>query len=330
MDVVALAQHGIEYVVATLGTATSPVHVQKLLRQTDEVVFCFDGDAAGRKAAWHALEVCLPYLADNKTVRFLFLPPEHDPDSFVREEGSKALEKRLGEARPLSEFLLDDLKGRVDSSTAEGRSRLVHEAKPLLQRLSAPALRLQLLKALADAAGMGQEDAARIMEIRVARGHDARPAPAQGAPRAALLPKRKREHRLLQCLLAKPALARELPQAMLEADSLEGRMLFAVADFCRRHPQAQGGELIEHFKDTEFAAVLASGQAALLETRFEADHMEPEFRGEVANWLYEQRRSRLEALTAKSEQTPAEQVEIRDLVAQLRDQGETGAKNATI
>ena len=329
MDVVALAQHGIEYAVATLGTATSPVHVQKLLRQTDEVVFCFDGDAAGRKAAWHALEVSLPYLADNKTERFLFLPAEHDPDSFVREEGCEALEKKLGEARPLSEFFLDELKGRVEPGTAEGRSRLIHEAKPLLQKLSAPALRLQLLKALADAAAMGQEDAARIMEIRVARAYDARPAP-QGAPRAAQLPKRKREHRLLQCLLAKPALARELPQAMLEADSLEGRMLFAVADFCRQNPQAQGGELIERFKDTEFTAALAAVQAALLETRFEADHMEPEFRGEVANWLYEQRRSRLEALTAKPEQTPAEQVEIRDLVAQLRDQSEGGSKNATI
>ena len=330
MDVVALAQHGIEYAVATLGTATSPVHVQKLLRQTDEVVFCFDGDAAGRKAAWHALEVSLPYLADNKTVRFLFLSPEHDPDSFVREEGSEAFEKKLGESRPLSEFLLDELKGRVEPGTAEGRSRLVHEAKPLLQKLSAPALRLQLLKALADAAGMSQEDAARIMEIRVARGYDARPAPAQGAPRAAQLPKRRREHRLLQCLLAKPALAGELPQGMLEADSFEGRMLVAVADFCRNNPHAQGGELIEHFKDTEFAAVLASGQAALLETKFEADHMEPEFRGEVANWLHEQRRSRLEALTAKSEQTPAEQVEIRDLVAQLKDQSDAGSKNATI
>ena len=92
MDVVALAQHEIEYAVATLGTATSPVHIQKLLRQTDEVVFCFDGDAAGRKAAWHALEISLSYLADNKAVRFLFLSPEHDPDSFVREEGGKAFE----------------------------------------------------------------------------------------------------------------------------------------------------------------------------------------------------------------------------------------------
>src|SRR5258708_10103788 len=152
MDVVALAQHDIEYAVATLGTATSASHVQKLLRQTDEVVFCFDGDAAGRKAAWHALEVSLPYLADNKTVRFLFLPAEHDPDSFMREKAREAFEKRLGDSRPLSEFLLEELKSRPDLGTAHGRSRLTHEAKPLWPQISAPGRRLPLLNTLAQAA----------------------------------------------------------------------------------------------------------------------------------------------------------------------------------
>ena len=327
MDVVALAQHGIEYAVATLGTATSPVHIQKLLRQTDEVVFCFDGDAAGRNAAWHALEVSLPYLADNKVVRFLFLPSEHDPDSFVREQGRESFEKKLGEARPLSEFLLDELKGRVDVGTAEGRSRLVHEAKPLLQKLSAPALRLQVLKSVADAAEMSQEDAARIMEIRVARSD--RPAPGQGAPRASQLPKTKRERTLLRCLLANPALAAELPRDMLDDASLDGRMLAAVADFCRGSPQALGGELIEHFKDGEFASELAVEQAKLLESKLDADNMEPEFRGEIANWQREQRQLRLTVLAAKAERTPAEQTEIRNLVAQMGDvkaQTETGPK----
>jgi DNA primase len=333
MDVLALAQHGIEHAVATLGTATSPIHVQKLLRQTDEVVFCFDGDAAGRKAAWHALEVSLPYLADNKAVRFLFLPPEHDPDSFVREKGSQAFEKKLEEARPLSEFLLDELKGRGDAGTAEGRSRLIHDAKPLLQKVSAPALRLQLLKALADAAFMSQEDAARIMEIRVARAYGPGPAQAQGSPRASQLPLRKREQKLLQCLLAKPALAGELPGEMLDAGSLDGRTLAAVAEFCVQNPQAQGGELIERFKGTEFAEKITEAQAALLENKFEADHMEPEFHGVVANWRHEQSRSRLDILIAKTERTPAEQVEIRDLLAQMNErksQSEAGPKNATI
>src|SRR5262249_37794538 len=209
-----------------------------------------DGDAAGRKAAWLALEVSLPYLADNKAVRFLFLPLEHDPDSFVREKGREEFEKKLREAGPLSGFLLDELKGRADVRTAEGRSRLVHEAKPLLQKLSAPALRLQLLNSVADAAEMSQEDAARIMEIRVARSD--RPAPGQGAPRASQLPKTKRQRTLLRCLLANPALAAELPREMLGDASQDGRMLAAVADFCRQSPQALGGELIEHFKDGEF------------------------------------------------------------------------------
>src|SRR5260370_12818302 len=182
MDVVALAQHEIEYAVATLGTATSASLGQELLRQTDDVVFCFEGDAAGRKAAWNALEVSLPYLADNKTVRFLFLPAEHDPDSFVREKGREAFEKRLGDSRPLSEFLLEELKTRTDLGTAEGRSRLAHEAKPLLQKISAPALRLQLLKALAEAAGMTSEEAAQRAEIRIPRGYGSPPHPRQRTP----------------------------------------------------------------------------------------------------------------------------------------------------
>ncbi|HMC13446.1 MAG TPA: DNA primase, partial [Gallionellaceae bacterium] len=107
MDVVALAQLGVEYAVATLGTATTPYHIQKLLRLTDHVVFCFDGDAAGRRAAWRALENALPHLQDGKQLRFLFLPPEHDPDSYIREHGKEAFERLLGEeVLPLSGYLL--------------------------------------------------------------------------------------------------------------------------------------------------------------------------------------------------------------------------------
>ena len=154
-----------------------------------------------------------------------------------------------------------------------------------------------------------------------------------GAVRAALVPQRKREQKLLQCLLAKPALVGELPAAMLDPGSFEGRLLIAVADYCRRSPQAQGGELIEHFKDSEFASALESSQAALLETRLEADHMEPEFHGVVASWRYEQSKSRLDTLIAKTDRTPAEQVEIRDLLAQMNErksQSEASPKNARI
>ena len=325
MDVVALAQHGIEYAVATLGTATSPIHVQKLLRQTDEVVFCFDGDAAGRKAAWHALEVSLSCLADNKTVRFLFLPPEHDPDSFVRNRGAGEFEKGLGEARPLSEFLLEELKSRGDLATAEGRSRVVHEAKPLLQKVSAPTLKLQLLKALADAAGVTQEEAARLTEIRISRGHDSKPAPLQGAERGAQLAERKPERTLLQCLLSKPAYAKEIAAELVDHDSFEGRAILMVAEFCREHPNADGNLVVDHFRETELKVLLESSQAALLDTRFGEEQTGAEFSGAVERLQERQKRKRHDALIAKKDRTPQEHAEMLELTGQL-----TGLKKSSV
>jgi len=330
MDVVALAQHGIEYAVATLGTATSPVHVQKLLRQTDEVVFCFDGDAAGRKAAWHALEVSLPYLADNKTVRFLFLPPDHDPDSFVREKGKDAFERKLDTAQPLSEVFQDYLIGRVDINTYEGRAQIVHEAKPLLKQISAQNLKLQLIEMVAAQGHMGREQAIRLTH-ELTQGRVAEPVSRQD--RGLQLVEHRLERMLLQCLLAKPALAVGLPSGIVNPGSFEGRMLLAVAEFSRENPDAPGGALIEHFKDGEFSAALALSQAALLETKLEADHMEAEFLGVVALWQQKQRKNRLDALTAKANPTTAEQVEMRELLTQLSELkgiGVANQKNATI
>ena len=130
MDVVALAQFGIGNAVATLGTATTPVHVSKLLRLADEIVFCFDGDAAGRKAAWRALEVSLPLAPDHKPIRFLFLPEADDPDSYVRKHGMQGWKDKLKEAETLSQFLLAQLRAECDLGTAEGRARLTSIAKP--------------------------------------------------------------------------------------------------------------------------------------------------------------------------------------------------------
>ena len=110
MDVVALAQHGVEYAVATLGTATSAVHIQRLSRLTDHIIFCFDGDAAGRRAAWRALEISLPNVVDGKEIGFLFLPTEHDPDSYIRDHGREAFEQALTDATPLSTYLLQELQ----------------------------------------------------------------------------------------------------------------------------------------------------------------------------------------------------------------------------
>ena len=154
MDVVALAQHGIGYAVATLGTATTPTHVKKLLRQADEVVFCFDGDDAGRKAAWRALENSLAELTDSKPLKFLFLPQGDDPDTYVRKFGKDAFEKLVSDAQPLSIYMLRELGGRVDRSTQEGCAQLLEDAKPLVKQIVAPALGLLLRKQLAEMAGV--------------------------------------------------------------------------------------------------------------------------------------------------------------------------------
>jgi DNA primase len=158
MDVVMLAQHGVRNAVATLGTATTSDHVRKLLRLADRVVFAFDGDAAGRRAAWRALEVCLPHADDSKRIDFLFLPPEHDPDSFIRERGADGWRHHLSGAQSLSEFMLRELGGRVDLGTPEGRARLQAMAKPLLLAMPPIALRLQLVQSVAAQAGVRAED----------------------------------------------------------------------------------------------------------------------------------------------------------------------------
>jgi len=150
MDVVALAQLGFPNTVATLGTACTAEHVQKLFRFTDSVVFSFDGDSAGRRAARKALDGALPFASDVRSVKFLFLPAEHDPDSFIREFGKDAFARYVSEAVPLSRFLIDSARDGCDLNTAEGRAHLASNAKPLWMQLPDGALKLQLLSEIAD------------------------------------------------------------------------------------------------------------------------------------------------------------------------------------
>ena len=150
MDVVALAQLGFPNSVATLGTACTPDHVMKLFRFTDAVVFGFDGDAAGRRAARKALEVSLPHASDVRSIKFLFLPPEHDPDSFIRAHGADAFAKYVADAMPLSRFLVESASEACDLQTAEGRAHLASNAKPMWMQLPDGALKLQLLAEIAE------------------------------------------------------------------------------------------------------------------------------------------------------------------------------------
>jgi len=157
MDVVALAQAGLPNAVATLGTACTADHVHKLFRHTDDVVFSFDGDAAGRRAAGRALEAALPHATDLRSVRFLFLPAEHDPDSFVRAQGLDAFEAAVAAAVPLSRQLIEHAAAELDLDTAEGRARMLAQARPLWSALPEGQLRGQVLTALAEAARMSAQ-----------------------------------------------------------------------------------------------------------------------------------------------------------------------------
>lgn len=157
MDVVMLAQHGIRNSVATLGTACTGDHIQRLFRTVNEVIFCFDGDRAGRDAAWRALNNCLPELQDGKQISFLFLPDGEDPDSLVQKEGQETFEERINHATPLSGYLIEHIKSQVDISSIDGLSRFVELAKPLLAQIKADTFKTLLKVELAKVAGTSPE-----------------------------------------------------------------------------------------------------------------------------------------------------------------------------
>ncbi|MGH8705304.1 MAG: DNA primase [Burkholderiales bacterium] len=261
MDAVALAQFGVGYAVATLGTATTPVHVSRLLRLADELVFCFDGDAAGRKAAWRALEVSLPLASDAKPIRFLFLPESEDPDSFIRKHGQEAFERLVREAGTLSGFFLGELRAAADLATAEGRSQFLVGAKPHLQRIQAPALRLQIVKAVAELARVSQEEAERLLGLRGGPSYG-----ASGPPRAEQPLPLSLEWKLLTRAFARPQLALEIDAALLNAQLPESQALIELIERLRnvRDPAALDDRaLVELIQDAGHAALLERAQALL-------------------------------------------------------------------
>lgn len=251
------------------------MHVQKLLRQVDRVVFCFDGDAAGRKAAWRALENSLDALPEQKSVAFAFLPEPEDPDSYVRAHGTAAFERLVAQAMPLSEFMLKELASRCDMTSAEGRARLVAEAKPLLARLQTPLLRLQLVKRLAEASGFSQSEVEQLCDLKPV----ARPSPARASRPAPSL-----FRPLLRLLLQKPELARKLPLSALPGDSTEARVVknLCVTILAMEDPAPGYAALLERFRGGEDEAVLRDAAAELMQQPFAEDDVDSEFDGAVA------------------------------------------------
>ncbi len=291
MDVVALAQHGVEYAVATLGTATTPYHVQKLLRLCDQIVFCFDGDRAGQKAAWRALENALPQLVDGKRIGFLFLPEEHDPDTYIREFGTEAFEHELENSLPLSGYLLRELTAEVDLHTQEGRSALLKNAQPLLTAITAPATALLLRKEVAALAGVSQAELEALWSIKpvaAPQGVEARKAPPQKAKRSS--PSGLRF--LLRCLVMRPELARQVSRDW-QHESAEGAAIAALVDWLHESAdETSTAAMIQHFQGSVHEAVFAAAQGEVMHLGEDFD-VQAEFEGTL-------RMMRLDAIDAES------------------------------
>ena len=254
MDVVALAQYGINNVVATLGTATTREHLEQLYRAVPEVVFCFDGDRAGKAAAWRALENALPVLEDGRQARFLMLPGGEDPDSLVRKEGTEAFKQRTGDSIPLSEFLYAELCGQVDMSSMDGRTRLVNLAKPMVKQLPAGVFQRMMVDRLEELAKLPRNALAELhgQPIReVAHKAPVRPARSNNA----MSPLR----RLIALLLHEPRLANlvDNPAQLAEVHLQGAPLLVELIDFLKDHPHIHTGALIEHWHGTDTGRHLA-------------------------------------------------------------------------
>ncbi len=266
MDVVALAQHGVEYAVATLGTATTPYHVQKLLRLVDHIVFCFDGDKAGQRAAWRALENALPFLQDGKRISFLFLPVEHDPDSFIREFGKETFEQRIKEAMPLSTYLLHEISALVDLGTQEGRNQMLQTAKPLLTSIVAPTTSLLLRKEIAALSGVSQSELEGLYGIKPV-GRKAVPAITKGVRAQQLSTQRI----LLQCLIAMPSLGVQMPDEW-HGDGVESEVISAVLSMLKESDfSISSSALLQFFQGTPFEKQLVEAQVFVMEWGDEFD-----------------------------------------------------------
>ena len=302
MDVVALGQYDIGYAVATLGTATTPWQVQKLLRQTDNVIYCFDGDAAGRRAAWRALENSLAQLQDGKQVRFLFLPPEHDPDSFVRAHGKETFGKLLDEAPPLSEILVQELTSRVDMRTAEGRAKFLQEAKPLVKQVAAPMLSLMLRKQIAELAGVSQAELDRSFDIKVAGRTQAQAPERRESIRPSLL------RALVEMLAFQPSLAaladserlrENADLASSELPQSEIMLLTKVLELCTREIHIQS--VAEHFRGSEFEVLAQEIETGSLKwENMDQEALQSEFIGAWKKLVERFRHVRITLLLEKS------------------------------
>jgi len=316
MDVVMLAQHRIRYAVATLGTATTIEHLELMFRATSEVVFCFDGDRAGRDAANRALENALPVMQAGRQARFLFLPDGEDPDSLVQKEGKEALEARIDTAAPLSTYLYEHLAKQIDMSSIDGQARLVELARPHLKKLPTGVFKHMMVTRLAEITRMEERALSRLLgnhepvTANIPSPHHPRPRGNKQSKQPSLV------RQAITLLLNTPALGQleAKPQRFASLNAPGTTLLIELLEMLRTSPHLTTGALLERWREREEGRYLA--KLVQQESLVDDEHREQEFR-DLLQQLYRQHRTqRIEFLCNKpaSEHSDVEKLELQRLL----------------
>ncbi|HHF3064729.1 TPA: DNA primase [Vibrio diabolicus] len=311
MDVVALAQYGVDYSVASLGTSTTGDHLQVLFRQTSTVVCCYDGDRAGREAAWRAMENALPYLTDGRQLKFMFLPDGEDPDSYIRQNGKQAFEQQVSNAMPLSEFMFSSLTQQVDMSTKEGMAKLSTLAVPLIDKVPGGTLRLYLRELLGRRLGLVDER--QLQQLISKQGkEDKRPQPHKEIKRTPM-------REVIALLIQNPQYVSMVPDLTSVRDlPIPGLSLFVdVLDKCQAHPHINTGQLLEHWRNSQNETLLS--RLASWDIPLDEDNQEEIFLDSLDKIIAQCVEKQIENLQAKARSVGLSAEEKRELLALMLD-----------
>ncbi len=315
MDVIALAQQGIDYAVASLGTACTAEHIQKLFRLSQDVVFCFDGDRAGREAAWRALENALPVLDGTSQIRFMFLPDDEDPDTQVRKIGKAAFEKQIDEAQSLSTFFFGNLREGISRHDLEAHRTLIEKARPYLQNLRDQAYQSLLIRELAS---YTHEDESSIRQLI---GQNQKSYQPRHPTRTGLNKEPPSLVRTaLRCLLFHPALASQVqePRSLSQIEQPGIGLLVDLLEILRSTPTLTTAALLERWRDTEEGKHLQK-LATWTPSLDDPESLQKEFFGALVRLEEQHRSSRTDTLLAKANQgelSAEEKAELKGLLQQ--------------
>ncbi|WP_273392723.1 DNA primase [Actinobacillus porcinus] len=320
MDVVALAQFGVNYAVASLGTATTPEQIQLAFRSTEQIVCCYDGDRAGRDAAWRALENALPYLEDGRQLKFIFLPDGEDPDTYIRQYGKEGFEQYIQQAQSLETFLFEHLlQQQIDLATKEGKSKLASLAVPLINRVSGETLRLYLQNALGQKLGIINPSQLEKLFARHPKSENTISQVAKSAVKKPTEIKRTPMRVMVALLLQHPYLA-QLPYDLVLFKALKGDvagldLLESLTALCRDNVGITMGQILEHYRDTNFAKPLE--MLAVWDHLIDDEQIETTFVDTLAYYANQLTEQRIEELIAKDRSSGLDVQEKQELVQLL-------------